>query len=175
MLLSIEVIISAVLSACLMGLVAWTAIKVEVAKITQRIDDHDKVAVTEKEHVLTVLKLQEQTVRETAATLEVLGLEKATALAAAAQERHLEYCRRLDRIEKRVGVANGDGFLVSNKLCCEIHRQQQLDFTDLRASVRAAIEQGQEAVRVGHIDREAIKERLVKVDVLLAQLTKGEK
>jgi hypothetical protein len=174
-LISIEILISALLSAGLMGLAAWAAIKVEVAKITQRIDDQDKATASEKEHVYAALKVQEQTTRETAAALENTGIEKAEALSNAAQERHLEYCRRFDRIEKRVGVTNGDGYLVSSKLFSEIHKQQQLDFTELRVSVRAAIEQGQEAVRVGHEDREKIKERLVKVETLLTLLTKGEK
>jgi hypothetical protein len=124
---STEVIVGPFVSAALMGVIAWNAMRVESAKVRQRLDDKEEA-------------------EKTAATLRQ-QME---------QNRHDEYCRRLDRIERKTGISNGGGEYVAHDL-----------FDTLQQKVCEAIAEGKEAVRIGHADREAIKERLGKVEVKL--------
>jgi hypothetical protein len=129
---SSEVLVTPFISAALMGVIAWVAMRVEGAKTRQRLDDKEKA---DKE----AADLRQQ-------------LE---------QNRHDEYCRRLDRIEKKTGITNGGGEYIAREL-----------FDELRLKVCEGIREGKEAIRSGHEDREAIKRRIDKVEYTLEALVK---
>ena len=87
------------------------------------------------------------------------------------KERHEEQVERFERLEKKVGITNGGAAWVDKEFCKEVHRNFTVEVESIHASnaalagkVDAAIEQGREAVRIGHEDRMAIKARLVAVE-----------
>ena len=149
-----EVFVGPFISALVVGIISWTTIRIEAARTVQRIND--KEAFDQGSAVLLA-----STVKATAVALD-----------RALEERHEEYCRRFDRIEKRIGVTNGDGYLVSSALCSELHRAMNVANAALTAEVHAAVLNGQEAIRIGHADREAIKSRLTRVEIMLEQFVK---
>lgn len=90
------------------------------------------------------------------------------------EERHGETRERLDRIEKKVGISNGGATFVDREFCREVHRSFTAEAGSLKESqtalterVQKAIDEGREAIRIGHEDRMAIKARLVRVEEAL--------
>lgn len=144
--LEIEALVSPIVSALVVGATMWFKSEVEGQKtraaMQQRIDD------------------KEQADRDAAKLRE-----------RAESDRHAEYCRRFDRLERKAGVTNGGGEWVDREFCREVHRNFSAETGALRAEIHEAIEQGREAVRIGHEDREGIKQRLTRVEVTLEGLT----
>jgi hypothetical protein len=68
---------------------------------------------------------------------------------------------RLERIEKSVGISNGDGAaFVRVGLCKEVHGATQRDLESVKQRVEHAIERGEVAIEEGRKDRELLKERI---------------
>lgn len=116
-----------------------------------------------------VARIEERMEARETARLEALAeREKADAL------RHEETARRFTRLENALGITdgNGSGFVrrgeyneAMQRLCERIAALADL--------VHQGIADGNEAVRVGHADREAIKERLGKVEVAIGGLRRS--
>jgi len=157
MTLAAEAVVSPFIAAGLAVLVGWYKSEREreatVASVKARIDEKEK-SDTEAERL-----------REKARTETAEALEKAL------WERHEEYCRRFDRIEVKIGVSNGKGGqFVDAEFCREVHRNFTAETSAMRAEVREAVVQGREAIRIGHEDREAIKQRLTRLEFTVENL-----
>jgi hypothetical protein len=141
MTIGLEAIVSPIASALVVGLVSWVGVRVQIAKVTQRLDDR----------------------------------------VAADTERHTEYCRRFDRIEKKAGISNGGADWVDRDFCREVHRGTSgevaalretqratgIELVALREDVQLAARRADEAVGVAHNEAMAIKDRLQKVEIAL--------
>ena len=91
-------------------------------------------------------------------------------------ERHEEQVERLERLEKKVGISNGGAPWVDREFCRDVHVAFSLEVARmekgqaaLAEKVEKAMEDGREAIRIGHEDRMAIKQRLTAVEVALTK------
>ena len=90
------------------------------------------------------------------------------------EERHTDTVTRFDRLEKKVGITNGGSAWVEKEFCKEVHRSFSREVDSIKSSnavlatkVEEVIEEGREAIRVGHEDRMAIKARISRVEEAL--------
>jgi hypothetical protein len=158
----------AFIGPAVVAVASWAAVKVAIAKITQRFDDKEKADVIIQDERDKAAAVKDAalaaSVAATASALQASVTATSSALATELAGRHQEYCRRFDQIEKKVGVQNGGAF-VDREFCREVHRTFTVASSALESQVREAVEQGREAIRVGHDDREEIKQRLTTLEV----------
>ena len=92
------------------------------------------------------------------------------------KERHEEQVERFERLERKVGIGNGGAPWVDREFCRDVHATFSLEVVRmekgqaaLAEKVEKAMEDWREAIRIGHEDRMAIKQRLAAVEVALTK------